>query len=667
MDHRTNPTFRSPRRSRSLLLRRAAGACSGALASRAGLEHLESRTLLAAGPVGGEFLVNTYTTDYQASPAIAMDSAGNFVIAWTSNGQDGSGCGVYAQRYSAAGVPQGSEFRANTYPTGDQRYAAVAMDSAGDFVIAWQSSDQDGSGAGVYAQRYSAAGAPQGLEFRVNTSTTGDQEFPAIAMDSAGSFVIAWDSRSLDGTTDRVYAQRYSAAGAPQGGEFLVNTCTTGFQSHPAIAMDSAGDFVITWQSNGQDGHAEGIYAQRYSAAGVPQGGEFRVNTYTTANQARSAVAMDGAGGFVVAWGSDGQDGGGYGVYAQRYSAPGVAQGGEFRVNTYTADHQSAPDIAMDAGGSFVIAWESNGQDGNGYGVYAQRYSAAGVPQDSEFRVSTYTTGGQYHSAIGIDSVGDFVVAWQSDGQDGSSSGIYAQRHDATPPKALLGFAAHVIIAGGTSYDFTVVYSDNSAMDVGTLGSGDIRVVAPNGLSGEAQFLSCTPAGNGTPRTATYRFIPPGGSWDAADAGQYLIALQANQVADIAGNYAAAATLGSFKADFAAPTAKLKKLAKVKRGKWPFKFTVTYRDDVALNALTIGPRDIFIAGPRGFKQYAKFKSKTLISAGVYTAVYEIAPPKKKWDAADNGSYTIWLNANHVLDAAGKAARKTKLGVLKVKC
>jgi hypothetical protein len=53
---------------------------------------------------GTEFLVNTYTTGSQSSPSIAMDSDGDFVIAWTSYGQDGSYVGVYAQRYNSSGV-----------------------------------------------------------------------------------------------------------------------------------------------------------------------------------------------------------------------------------------------------------------------------------------------------------------------------------------------------------------------------------------------------------------------------------------------------------------------------------------------------------------------------------------------------------------------------------
>src|SRR5207253_11488190 len=135
-----------------------------------------------------------------------------------------------------------------------------------------------------------------------------------------------------------------------------------------------------------------GVYARRYSAAGVPLGGEFRVNAYTTGDQERSRVAVDAAGDFVVAWQSDLQDGSGYGVFAQRYSATGLPLGGEFRANTFTTDYQGFPAVGMSAAGDFVIAWQSLGQDGSNTGVYAQRYSAAGVPQGGEFRVNTYTT-----------------------------------------------------------------------------------------------------------------------------------------------------------------------------------------------------------------------------------------------------------------------------------
>ena len=140
--------------------------------------------------------------------------------------------------------------------------------------------------------------------------------------------------------------------------------------------MDADGDFIVTWQSTGQDGNNTGVYGQRYNATGVAQGSEFRVNTETSGHQDRPSVAMDADGDFVVAWNSSSQDGSGYGIYGQRYNAAGVAQGSEYRVNTYTNDRQELPAVAMDADGDFIVTWQSFRQYGDNYqGIYAKRYS----------------------------------------------------------------------------------------------------------------------------------------------------------------------------------------------------------------------------------------------------------------------------------------------------
>ncbi|MFN9971939.1 MAG: hypothetical protein ACK58T_18820, partial [Phycisphaerae bacterium] len=143
--------------------------------------------------------------------------------------------------------------------------------------------------------------------------------------------------------------------------------------------MDADGDFVVAWQSYGQDGSASGVYARRYNTAGIAQGPEFLVNTFTTDAQFSPSVAMDADGDFVVSWTSYAQDGDDDGVYAQRFSAAGIAQGTEFRVNTVTADIQENSTVAMDAHGNFVIAWDSVSQDGRGKGISAQRYDESTV------------------------------------------------------------------------------------------------------------------------------------------------------------------------------------------------------------------------------------------------------------------------------------------------
>ena len=260
-------------------------------------------------------------------PAVAMDADGDFVVAWHSAGQDDpplSAFGVYAQRFNAAGVKQGGEFRANAQTINHQAYPTVAMDHAGNFLIAWHSHNQDPGGTvGVYAQRYTAAGVGQG-EFRVNNAVDGTQWFPTAAMDADGDFVIAWKS---DGTQTGIQVQRFNAAGAKVGGELRANT-TTRSHEQPAVAMDADGDFVVTWQKEVTfpDSGPSAIFGQRFNNAGAYVGGQFQANTNSVNDKLLPTVAMDADGDFVVAWNTFGQDSTAVvrtaGVYAQHYRAP---------------------------------------------------------------------------------------------------------------------------------------------------------------------------------------------------------------------------------------------------------------------------------------------------------------------------------------------------------
>jgi len=386
-------------------------------------------TVLAQAPSGSEFQVNTYTTDYQYRANVASDGSGNFVVVWTSHNQaPDAGYGVRGQRFNASGVPQGPEFQVNTYTTNTQGAPQVTSDPNGNFVVVWSSYLQDGSNNGVFGQRFNAAGARLGAEFRVNTYTTGLQFASGISSDAAGNFVVVWHGPN-DGSYFGVLGQRFNAAGVPQGGEFRVNTYTTGYQFLGAVSMAPNGNFVVAWSSYGQDGDYYGVFGQRFNAAGTKQGGEFRVNTYTTDYQILPAVASDANGNFVVAWESFGQDGSGYGIFGQRFNAAGTKQGGEFRVSTYSTDQQYFPGVAVDEKGNFVVTWSSYGQDGSDYGVFGQRFNAAGAAQGSEFRVNTATLNYQKYPRVAGSPDGDFVVVWSSLGQDGSAAGAFGQRY----------------------------------------------------------------------------------------------------------------------------------------------------------------------------------------------------------------------------------------------
>jgi hypothetical protein len=122
---------------------------------------------------------------------------------------------------------------------------------------------------------------------------------------------------------------------------------------------------------------------------------------------------------------------------------------------------------------------------------------------------------------------------------------IGAVEVDPNIPSAVTSLAK-VTTAGGTVYTFTVTYADDVAINVATLDGNDIRVTGPNGFDVLATFKGVTPGGNGTPRVATYEFTPPGGAWDGADVGFYNVAVEPNQVADVAGNFVQAHVIGTF-------------------------------------------------------------------------------------------------------------------------
>jgi hypothetical protein len=449
----------------------------------------------AAAPNGSEFQVNNYTTNKQYGPSIASDSAGNFVVVWSSYGQDGDSYGVFGQRYDAAGAPQGGEFQVNTYTTGGQGFPAVASDASGNFVVVWTSDGEDGSQGGIFAQRYDASGTPRGSEFRVNTYTTGWQSYPSVASDHAGNFVVVWNSYGQDGDAYGVFAQRYDASGAPRGDEFQVNTYTTSHQMTPSVASDAAGNFVVVWQSYWQDGQEFDVFARRFDASGVPRGAEFRVNTNTIYQQEAAAVAADAAGNFVVAWQSLDQDGDATGIFAQRFdsSAP---QGAEFQVNTYTTSYQEYPSVAADAAGNFVVAWQSDGQDGAGRSVFARRYDAAGTPRGAELQVNTYTTSDQLGAAVASDSAGNLVVAWHSLGQDGDTGGIFGQRYGGLVPTALV-----VDDVAGTGSD------GNSLLEPGE--TVDVKPSWTN-LNGVAQTFASVSAFTGPTASGVSYSLPDG-------------------------------------------------------------------------------------------------------------------------------------------------------------
>ncbi|MDA0589471.1 MAG: hypothetical protein O2820_13565 [Planctomycetota bacterium] len=218
---------------------------------------------------GAEFQINGSQTlfDYlgdQTDPDVAMDASGNFAVTWHN-----FGTALRLRRFTAAGVSTTNEVDVILNPSNLARLPRIGMDADGDVVVAWEQFNRDGDGfsnRNIYARRYSTNLTPQplGPDFLVNSTTTSDQEQAAVAMAPGGNFLLSWQSADQDGSLDGIFAQLYNSDGTAAGSEFRVNSTTSNDQRQPEIAFGSDTQAVVTWYGLGV-GNPLDVYHQRYS------------------------------------------------------------------------------------------------------------------------------------------------------------------------------------------------------------------------------------------------------------------------------------------------------------------------------------------------------------------------------------------------------------------
>jgi hypothetical protein len=295
---------------------------------RQGFQHIYARFLSAGQTwVGNDVLVNTFTNNMQIDAAVATLSGGNVVVAWGSYNQFSSSSmqDVYAQLLTPAGQKVGGEFLVNQFTSFNQRSPAVAALSGGGFVVVWVSEqerftdDTGGPSVDIYGRLYAASGAAVGNEFLINTGTNICAN-PKVAAASDGGFMVTWgqvDTAIRTNSWD-IFARPFSSTGAG-GTTRLVNSFRFGDQYSPKISAIGT-DYLVVWTSMGQDGSQEGVYGQFLHADGAAWGGELRVNTTIINGQIHPCVASDGTGRFLVAWSSYVGGPNSFDLYAQRYA-----------------------------------------------------------------------------------------------------------------------------------------------------------------------------------------------------------------------------------------------------------------------------------------------------------------------------------------------------------
>lgn len=377
------------------------------------------------------------------------------------------------------------------------------------------------------------------------------------------------------------------------------------------------------------------------------------------------------------------------------------------------------------------------------------------------------------------DGVHQFTASQESPGEAPSAtSAALGVTVDTAPPAASALSVSDVSSSGAASYTFTVTYVDSVAVNAASFGNGNIVVSGPGGFSAPATLVAIDESGNGTPRTVTYQFVPPGGAWSAADDGAYALVLPVGQIADVAGNLNAAQSLGAFNvsiptptspapaapvlaqasdsgvsssdaitnfnnasaasalqftvdqtatgatvtlyadgvpltaavatgtnttlttrgdmplaegvhqftarqqlpgaaqsADSAAlsvtidltpPTAAVVSPDLTASGQASYSFTITWSDNTAVDASSLGNGNVIVTGPNGFSAPATLASlSSAVSGSPLTATYAVAAPNGTWQPTDNATCAIMLQPAQVADVAGNTAPPSQLATFNV--
>ena len=351
---------------------------------------LSGSTGLTAQVLQGPEVVLFDTKGYQLRGLDkAIAASGDFVVAWVKEERDGTWTNVFARAFSANGKPKTSEIRVAAADVGRQMDPAVAMSANGDFVVVWQSQAAENAPTRVWGQRFTANGKPAGRRFAPGLWWNLAQTQPDVARAPDGRFVVVWSEsdRSVgyggDPTND-VFIARFSRDGKPIGREFTLPYSLLD-QSNPAVAIDSAGRFVVAYEwygsSRAADDYERSIEGAAFDFegrvlghlwAGLPWSG--------LQDEAYPAVAMTEDGTCMLAWAdpranwfhSD-DDWEWPGVGAEAFALNGSSLGQGFRVNDASRG-PSAPAIAATPNGEFLVS----------YNGYIRRFRADGTPQTGE-------------------------------------------------------------------------------------------------------------------------------------------------------------------------------------------------------------------------------------------------------------------------------------------
>lgn len=291
-----------------------------------------------------------------------------------------------------------------------------------------------------------------------------------------------------------------ASPGDPLGEAFRIDiNGSAGFE--PLVARNGAGQFVVVWTgaTEAQQIYDWRLFARLYEADGTPRTGPVQLPPMQAPLEV--ALAIDGAGNFIVSWLADSDRR----IDFQRVSADGVLLGSVQSVQS-AANLSGGHAIAMNESGDFVLAWRQGRGlsvplpiiDG-GYGsislgvgsLVARRFSANGAPMGTPTQIVAELTAPELLAgprigvppSVGLDAAGNAIVTWVDSTPSGTSikarrikaSGAVAGPAFTVSSQAVQG-ASNPVVSVAPTGDFAIVYEARHMTGPQTSSGTDIHL-----------------------------------------------------------------------------------------------------------------------------------------------------------------------------------------------
>lgn len=264
--------------------------------------------------------INSTTAGNQISPSVTMTSDSTFIVVWEDDRDTNGKPDIMMTEFDLNGNRRFDNVRVNVLSGGPQRNPDIVVSSGNSVIVTWESDNDNDGLSQIRAVVLDDAGTEILPEMTVNANSGGQHQNPSIDVNSAGDFIIAWEDDSDGNGNYEIHAAGFNDQGEKLFGDVTINIVTAGQQLRPSVALAETGDFVVAFQDDNDGNGYYQIYAAEFNADGSRgERGVFTVNENAGGQQFEPVVALHDPENYVILWEDDMNNNGIFELLAKGY------------------------------------------------------------------------------------------------------------------------------------------------------------------------------------------------------------------------------------------------------------------------------------------------------------------------------------------------------------